>query len=123
MLGVQDPRAPGHFAAFAATSGAVMTSSDDEDFFFDGGTRYHSLIDPRTGAPGTRARSVTIVGKDALTCEALSRAVFVLGPKEGLALLERLRDVDAIVVGSDNKVTLSPKLRGNVQLRPPTDGP
>jgi thiamine biosynthesis lipoprotein len=124
MVGVQDPRAAGHFAALGApSSAAVMTTGDYEEFFFDGGVRYHNVIDPRTGQPATKCRSVTVVAKDALTAEGLSRAVFVLGAKDGMALVERLKGVDAVVVTSDNKVVLSKGLRNSLQHRPPTDGP
>lgn len=123
MVGVQDPRAPGHFAALAAAPSAVMTTGDYEEFFFDGGVRYHNVIDPRTGQPASKCRSVTVVAKDALTAEGLSRAVFVLGAKDGMALVERLKGVDAIVVTADNKVVLSSGLKTALQHRPPTDGP
>lgn len=123
MVGIQDPRAAGHFAALASPARAVMTTGDYEDFFFDGGVRYHNVIDPRTGQPANKCRSVTVVAKDALTAEGLSRAVFVLGAKDGLALIERLKGVDAIVVTSDNKVVLSRGLKSSLQHRPPTDGP
>jgi thiamine biosynthesis lipoprotein len=123
MVGVQDPRAAGHFAALTVEPGAVMTTGDYEDFFFDGGVRYHNVLDPRTGQPATKCRSVTIVAKDALSAEALSRAVFVLGARDGVALVERLKDVEAIVVTSDNKVVVSKGLKTSLQMRPPTDGP
>ena len=123
MVGIQDPRAAGHFAALAAPASAVMTTGDYESFFFDGGVRYHNVIDPRTGQPASKCRSVTVVAKNALTAEGLSRAVFVLGAKDGLAMIERLKGVDAIVVTSDNKVVLSRGLKNTLQHRPPTDGP
>ena len=42
-------------------------------------------------------RSVTILAADGLTCEALSKSVFVSGLK-GMRLVESLPGVDAIVV-------------------------
>jgi FAD:protein FMN transferase len=123
MVGLQDPRASGHFAALPATDSSVITTGDYEQFFFDGGVRYHDVIDPRTGQPATKCRAVTVVAKDALTAEALSRAVFVLGARDGINLIERLKDVHAVVVTSDNKVVMSKGMRDVVQHRPPTDGP
>lgn len=123
MVGVQDPRAAGHFAALSLSGGAVMTTGDYEDFFFDGGVRYHNVIDPRTGQPATKSRSVTVIAKDALTAEALARALFVMGARDGIALVERLKDVDAVVVTQENKVVLSRGIRSSIQVRPPTDGP
>ncbi len=132
MVGVQDPRGPGPFLALpvevAALGGAVMSSSDNEHFFFAAGVRYHSILDPRTGLPSTRSRSVTVLHDDALLAEALSRAVFVLGEKDGLKLIDRLPGANAVVVTADNRVVLSKGLQQlakaqALQQRPPTDGP
>jgi FAD:protein FMN transferase len=43
-------------------------------------------------------RSATIVGDDGLTTEALGKCVFVLGIARGLALVESMPGVDAVVV-------------------------
>jgi thiamine biosynthesis lipoprotein len=123
MVGIQDPRAAGHFAAIPSDAGAVMTTADYEEFFFDGGVRYHNVLDPRTGQPATKCRSVTVYAKDALSSEALSRAVFVLGAKDGMALADRLGTVQAVIVTSDNKVVVSKGWKDVIQQRPPTDGP
>jgi thiamine biosynthesis lipoprotein len=49
-------------------------------------------------------RSVTILGADGLSCEALSKSVFVLGVERGLALVESLGDIDAVVVDADGRL-------------------
>lgn len=132
MVGVQDPRAPGPFLAMPVAvkdlGGAVMTSSDNDSFFIIGGTRYHSILDPKSGLPSTRCRSVTVLFDEAVVAEALSRAVFVLGEREGIKLIERLPGANAVVVTADNRVVLSKGLlklakTGALQQRPPTDGP
>ncbi|MGE3521178.1 MAG: FAD:protein FMN transferase, partial [Vicinamibacterales bacterium] len=80
-------------------------------------------IDPDTGQPARLARSVTIVTGRAVVADALSTGVFVLGPEKGMALIERLRDVEAVIVGSDNRVHVSDGLKNRVSvLRTPTDG-
>jgi thiamine biosynthesis lipoprotein len=43
---------------------------------------------------------VTILADDGLTCEALSKIVFVLGVERGMALVETQSGVDAVVVDS-----------------------
>lgn len=49
----------------------------------------HHILDPRTGASPSGVASVTVVGPNALLADALATAAFVLGPVEGLRLLER----------------------------------
>ena len=56
--------------------------------------------------------------------DALAKGVFILGPEAGMALVERLPDVEAVIVGADNTVRVSSGLTGRlVQLAPPTDAP
>ena len=75
---------------------AVCTSGDYErrGSGNDGG---HHLLDPRSGRPADRAVSATVVAPTAMLADALATAAFVLGPDDGLRLLER-HDVDGLVV-------------------------
>ncbi len=45
---------------------AFSTAGDYERFFILDGKRYHHIIDPRTGYPATKSRSVTIYAPNAL---------------------------------------------------------
>jgi thiamine biosynthesis lipoprotein len=99
MVGVRHPRRKGELAALLPLADvAVSTSGDYERYFDDGAERVHHLIDPRTGRSPQAVHGVTVIASDGLTAEALSKTVFVLGPVEGLAIVESLPDVDAIVV-------------------------
>jgi thiamine biosynthesis lipoprotein len=124
-LGIQDPRgdAGDSFASLDLTDRTLSTSGDYERFFVKDGVRYHHLIDTRTGEPARLCRSVSIVAKTALQADWLSTGVFVLGPERGLALVEKLPDVEVVIVTADNRVVVSSGLRQRVTLRhPPTEG-
>jgi thiamine biosynthesis lipoprotein len=47
------------------------------------------IVDPRTGRASAGVLSATVVARAAMEADALSTALFVLGPAEGLALLAR----------------------------------
>ena len=47
----------------------------------------------------------------AVLADGLSTGVFLLGPDEGMALIERLPDVEGVIVGADNQVLVSSGLR------------
>lgn len=109
-VGVQNPEKPSQIRwILPLDDESVVTSGDYQRYFTHDGVRYHHIIDPRTGLPARELTSVTIVGKDAATCDALSTAVFVLGWKEGRALIESLPDVEAIIVSSTD-TWISPAL-------------
>lgn len=124
-VGVRDPRGPeeSYFALLPVQNRAFSTAGDYERAYVIDGKRYHHIIDPRTGYPATASRSVTIWAKDALTADAIDDAVFILGPEKGLALVESLDDTGAVIVDKDNKIWVSKRLDGLVQiLKQPTDG-
>jgi thiamine biosynthesis lipoprotein len=63
-----------------------------------------------------RSRSVTIMAKTATMSDGLSTGVFSLGADKGMALIERLEDVEGVIVTSDNQVQVSSGLKGRLAL-------
>lgn len=125
-LGIQDPRGPADtpFAVVELTNATFSTSGDYERFFLKDGRRYHHILDPDSGEPAMASRSVTIVTPHAVDADALSTAVFILGPEAGMALIERLPDVEGVIVGARNEVRVSTGLQDRLTvLSPPADGP
>jgi FAD:protein FMN transferase len=107
-IGVRDPRrADGMVALLPLVDTAISTSGDYERFFERNGVRHHHIVDPSTGASPASVRSVTVLAADGLTCEALSKTVFVLGVERGMELVESLQGVDAIVVDADGRLHFS----------------
>ncbi len=122
--GVRDPRGPdgSYFALLEVSDHAFSTAGDYERSYIVNGRRYHHIIDPRTGYPATASRSVTIWAPTALQADELDDAVFILGPGKGLALVESQEGVGAVIVDAHNKVWVSRRLQGRLQLlREPTD--
>ncbi len=98
-IGVRDPRdRNGVVALIPLIDVALSTSGDYERYFERDGVRYHHIINPRTGDSARELQSVTIIGPDATTTDALSTSVFVLGLQKGMALVDRLPGIDAILV-------------------------
>jgi FAD:protein FMN transferase len=98
-IGVRDPRqAAALVALLPLVDTAISTSGDYERFFERDGVRHHHIVDPATGASPRSVRSVTVLAPEGLTCEAMSKAIFVLGAERGIELAETVEGVDAIVV-------------------------
>lgn len=88
-LGIRHPRREGRLAGTAAVdSGSVATSGDSEQYFVADGVRWSHVMDPRTGRPARGVVQVTVIADRGIDADALSTALFVLGPEEGRALLE-----------------------------------
>ena len=67
---------------------------------------------------------MTIVARQAVLADALSTGVFVLGPQAGMSLIEKLPDVEGVIVTEANAVMVSSGLTARLErMRPPTDAP
>jgi thiamine biosynthesis lipoprotein len=99
-VAIRDPlRADGVVAVLPLADCALSTSGDYErGFVAPDGRHHHHIIDPATGRSPRGVRSVTVLADDGLTAEAVSKTVFVLGARRGLAFVEGLDGVDAVVV-------------------------
>jgi FAD:protein FMN transferase len=125
-VGIRDPRGAADqiFASLDLSDGTFSTSGDYERFFTAGGRRYHHILDPDLGQPARGCRSVTILTDRAVTADALSTGVFVLGPTDGMALIERLPEVEGVIVSDQNEVLVSSGLKTRLVVRAqPTDAP
>lgn len=79
-----------------AAGGSVSTSGDYERFFEQDGVRYAHIIDPRTGWPVRSRAAVSVYADDPFVADALSTALFVLGPDAGAALLSQFPGAGAL---------------------------
>jgi thiamine biosynthesis lipoprotein len=125
-LGIQDPRGPANriFAEVDVVDSTFSTSGDYARSFIKDGRRYHHILDPATGFPAQGCRSVTILAASATVADGLSTGVFILGPSAGMALIEKLPDVEGVIVSAKNEVLVSSGLDGRLRLLArPTDAP
>jgi len=128
MVAIRDPRGPAssYFATAPIENHSFSTSGDYERGFVKDGVRYHHILDPRTGQPAHASRSVTIRAKDAFTADAWSKVMFIMGPKDALALVQRekLADFDVVWVDDQNRVVMTDGIRPALHLlKHPTPGP
>lgn len=103
-IGVQDPESNrgAYLGVISVADRAVVTSGPYERFFIQDGKRYHHILDTETGYPvDNGVSSVTIVAESSMDADALSTAVFVLGTERGIALVESLDGVEALVITTD----------------------
>lgn len=118
-VGIQHPRDPStYFAALESTGASFSTSGDYEHAVFDGsGKRWHHIIDTKTGRPADKSLSVTIMTAEGIYADALSTAAFVLGPEKALGMLSRIAyPAEAVIVGSDCKVYMTPKAKQKLRM-------
>lgn len=106
-IGLSDPAERERLVGtYLLTSGSISASGNAERAGGPDGPRGH-LLDPRLGAKASFDGSVTVVAPDATSADALSTALFVMGPDRGLDyadahgldVLYLRRDRDGALVG------------------------
>lgn len=102
-------RPDGRVVGYALLSGQAMSISAGQGQSRQiAGRRYGHIIDPRTGLPVERDLLACVVAPGAAQAEVLSTALIVLDQARGLALVERLPGVEALLLdatGSPSSTT------------------
>jgi thiamine biosynthesis lipoprotein len=97
-VAVQDPDGQPAFAdTIPLTSGAVATSGSYV-IHFDPDQAFHHIVDARIGDSPRHTASVSVVAPTAMAADALATSIFVLGPHNGIDLVERLRGCACLVL-------------------------
>ncbi len=99
-IGIRHPRQPSELLDTVQVVDEAVCTSGDYERVANGYPDEHHLLDPRTGKPVEGVASVTVIGPTAMLADALSTAAFVLGPKRGIALLEREQAAGMIATSS-----------------------
>lgn len=89
---VRDPRDPWNperpLSVLWLVAGSVSTSADYARGLTVAGRSYSHILDPRTGLPVAGLQSATVIAPTAAEADALSTALYVLGPEAGRRLAE-----------------------------------
>jgi thiamine biosynthesis lipoprotein len=97
-VGVRDPLTQdAMLGTLDVKSGSVSTSAGYATFLAVDGKRYGHILDPRTLRPAEGSLSATVVSPDGTMADAVSTAAFILGPIEGLRLIESFPNMSGII--------------------------
>jgi thiamine biosynthesis lipoprotein len=98
QVAIQNPHNPRGSLGVVQLRGESLASSGDYMQYFTPDHRLNHTIDPRTGRSPQHSSGSSVRAPTAMDADALSTSVFVLGPREGIALLDRLDSVEGILV-------------------------
>ena len=109
-IGIRDPQNPsGVLGYLTLPAGVVSVSGDYERYVTIGGVNYHHILDPATGYPTDNGlHSVAVICADATLADALSTALFVMGPERAMSFyrtgvyeFEAILTTDSAVILTD----------------------
>ena len=90
-------------AAFIVADRAVTTSGGYHRYY-DLEEKATHIIDPRIGFSPHGCISTTIIEDSCMEADALATSDFVMGPGDGMELVESLENVEALIIDTDGKI-------------------
>ncbi len=109
-IGIKHPRKTDSLlASFNATNTCIATSGDYERYIDIDGIRYHHILYPKTGMPGWKSRSVTVLFNTTEEATVLAKYIFLIGYKK----FERLslsKEIKYFIVDNEGKISYSNSL-------------
>ena len=90
-------------ANFRFSDKAVATSGNYERYF-DPEKEAGHIMNPKTGFSANECISVTIIAEDATQADVLATGVFVMGPEDGMMLVELLDDVECFIIDAGRTI-------------------
>jgi thiamine biosynthesis lipoprotein len=109
----KDKEGPRHLTLANA---AVSTSGDASQYANIDGVRYSHIVDPRTGLGLVGRMSATVVAKDGITADSLTKVVAILGPEKGFKIVEGVKGASARYVLKTDKATTVKTTKGFPKL-------
>lgn len=117
-LGIQNPFGEGSLGVLESEDGAVVTSGNYERYFMgDDGKQYGHIIDPFTGKPAESGlASVSIIAKEGKLCDALSTAVYVMGPEKATEYWRENGGFDMLLITENGQIYLTEGIKNDFIL-------
>lgn len=104
-IGIADPDKKEEYVGWLQiNNSSVVTSGNYEKYIYIKGKKYTHIIDPKNGYPVEGLKSVTIISPDAELSDALATSVFVMGVQKGLNLINRLKNIECVMIDDKNDI-------------------
>lgn len=106
-VGLRNPDNKAEAITIIEISDMAVTTSGNYERFFNESARLSHICDPRTGMSSQSLISATVIASSAMEADVLATAVFVLGPVEGMELIERTENTEALLITPARKIIKS----------------
>jgi thiamine biosynthesis lipoprotein len=106
-VGLRNPDNKTDAITIIEISDMAVTTSGNYERFFNESARLSHISDPRTGMSSQSLISATVIASSAMEADVLATAVFVLGPVEGMELVERTENTEALLITPERQIIKS----------------
>ncbi|MBF0558698.1 MAG: FAD:protein FMN transferase [Nitrospirae bacterium] len=98
---------------------AISTSGGYEKYFIKDGRQYHHILDPATGYPAYKCRSVSVIADNAP--DGFPTGIFVLGPVKGMEVLKKY-GLEGVIVDNNGEILATNGIRDKLEILRPHAG-
>lgn len=105
-IGIENPFDEGLIIGnFEITNRGIATSGNYKRYIKIKKQKLGHIVNPKTGFPVENIPvSVTVVAPDCITADGIATGVFVLGIEKGLKLINKIKDVECLIIDKDKKI-------------------
>ena len=84
-----------------------MATSGNYRRYFNESEKVGHILNPKTGYSANECWSVAIISDNCTFSDVLATGVFVMGPTEGLNLINNLDDIECLIIDSNGNILRS----------------
>jgi FAD:protein FMN transferase len=107
IIALENPRNKNEYINILTLSNKSISTSGDYERYFDENKSFHHIVNPKTGYSATELLSVTIISDNSIDGDAAATSVFVMGPELGLKLIERMENMEGLLITSERDIIKS----------------
>lgn len=100
-IAVRDPQRNDQYACVINIKDGAVATSGNYEVYFDREKMFHHIVDPSSGNSPHGSQSASIFCSNTTMADALSTAVFVMGPGQGVKFLNKLPGVEGMIITSN----------------------
>ncbi|MFC1895659.1 FAD:protein FMN transferase [Thermodesulfobacteriota bacterium] len=106
-VAVRNPQSSGPYLDVVRLKNGAVATSGNYEVFFDEEKLYHHIVNPETGRSPLESSSVTVMASATTDADALSTAVFVMGPVRGGQLIEHITGAECLILSRSGRKSSS----------------
>ena len=108
LTGLRNPEEEAESVTEFELSGQAIATSGNYERYFNESHDVGHIMDPGTGRDVMKCSSASVIADNCTVADIMATALFVLGPVDGITLVDGLPGIEALLLGYDDPRELFP---------------
>ncbi len=106
-VALENPENENEFITRFKISGKSVATSGNYRRYYNESEKVGHILNPKTGYSANECWSVAIIADNCTYADVLATGVFVMGPNDGMQLIDSLEGVECLIIDSESKISRS----------------